>query len=201
MLQKSHCKSPAAPARGVSGVMFEALHSHSCRSFNTTPSSRGDDPRRGIVPPRCVAAARRAVIAIRNPSLVSEFQWDWPACQASTAAGQTFMNKNTSPSSPEASRFPTAKRRAFLIVLLVAGLAVLASSGRLHAALMTLLPNIEAIIRENAVLGASIFILFAALSAMMAFVSSAVIVPVGVYVWGKTITVLLLWTGWMLGGV
>ncbi len=98
-------------------------------------------------------------------------------------------------------RFPTAKRRALLIVLAAAGLALVASSAELHAWLIGFLPTAEAIIRERPVLGVSVFIVFAALSAMLAFVSSAVIVPVGVYVWGITATMLLLWVGWILGGV
>jgi uncharacterized membrane protein YdjX (TVP38/TMEM64 family) len=49
-------------------------------------------------------------------------------------------------------------------------------------------------------MGASIFVLYAALAAMLAFVSSAVIVPVSVYVWGSGFSMLLLWVGWILGG-
>jgi len=101
----------------------------------------------------------------------------------------------------EAVRLPTAKRRAFVIVLLAAGLAAVASSADLHAWLVGFLPAAEAIIRERTILGVSVFVLFAALSAMLAFVSSAVIVPVGIYMWGKAISMLLLWMGWILGGV
>jgi len=101
----------------------------------------------------------------------------------------------------EVGRFPTVKRRAFVLVLLAAGLALVASSDELYAWLIGFLPRAEVIIRGRPVLGVLIFVLFAALSAMLAFVSSAVIVPVGVYVWGKTISLLLLWVGWILGGV
>ena len=101
----------------------------------------------------------------------------------------------------EADRFPTVKRRAIVMVLLAAGLVLVASSGELHTWLIGFLPTAEAIIRERPVLGMSIFVLFAALSAMLAFVSSAIIVPVGVYVWGKAASMLLLWVGWILGGV
>lgn len=66
---------------------------------------------------------------------------------------------------------------------------------------MALLPAAEAIIRERPLLGILTFLLFAALSAMLAFVSSAVIVPVGVYVWGSAMSLVLLWLGWTLGGV
>jgi uncharacterized membrane protein YdjX (TVP38/TMEM64 family) len=100
-----------------------------------------------------------------------------------------------------AARFPPARRRAFVIVVLVAGLALVVSSAELHAWLMGFLPTAEVIIRGRPVLGASIFVLFAALAAMLAFVSSAVIVPVGIYVWGTTVSMILLWVGWILGGV
>ena len=58
----------------------------------------------------------------------------------------------------------------------------MASSAELHEWLIGSLPAAEAVIRERPVLGASIFLLYAASSAMLAFVSSAVIVPVSVYV-------------------
>ena len=88
-----------------------------------------------------------------------------------------------------------------IIILLAVALALVTSFAELHAWLISLLPAAEAIIREQAVLGVVVFVVFAALSAMLAFVSSAVIVPVGVYVWGKAASLLLLWVGWILGGV
>jgi len=88
-----------------------------------------------------------------------------------------------------------------IIILLAVALALVTSFAELHAWLISLLPAAEAIIREQTVLGVVVFIVFAALSAMLAFVSSAVIVPVGVYVWGKAASLLLLWVGWILGGV
>lgn len=54
--------------------------------------------------------------------------------------------------------------------------------------------------RERPVLGVVLFIALAAVSAMLAFVSSAVVTPVAILVWGKAVSVLLLWTGWILGG-
>jgi uncharacterized membrane protein YdjX (TVP38/TMEM64 family) len=49
--------------------------------------------------------------------------------------------------------------------------------------------------------GALIFFVFSALSAMLAFASSAVLVPPANLVWGKAITFLLLWSGWLVGAV
>jgi uncharacterized membrane protein YdjX (TVP38/TMEM64 family) len=108
---------------------------------------------------------------------------------------------DTSSTAPKIHELPAAKRRALVLLLLAAGLALVASSAQLHGWLIGLLPSADAIIRSRPVLGLAIFVLFAALSAMLAFVSSAVIVPVGVYVWGKAGCMFLLWLGWILGGL
>lgn len=47
--------------------------------------------------------------------------------------------------------------------------------------------------------GALIFFGFSALSAMLAFASSVVLVPPANLAWGKAITFLLLWGGWLAG--
>jgi uncharacterized membrane protein YdjX (TVP38/TMEM64 family) len=47
--------------------------------------------------------------------------------------------------------------------------------------------------------GAVIFVLFSAVSAMLAFASSAVLVPPATAVWGRHGAFLLLWSGWILG--
>jgi uncharacterized membrane protein YdjX (TVP38/TMEM64 family) len=46
-----------------------------------------------------------------------------------------------------------------------------------------------------------VFLVLSALSAMLAFFSTAVLVPVALSTWGKALTLLLLWGGWTLGGV
>ena len=94
-----------------------------------------------------------------------------------------------------------AKRRAVLLLLVAAGLLLVASFDQLHAWLIAFLAWAEPIIRTRPILGGVLFLLFAAASAMLAFVSSAIIVPVGVYVWGEPLSTLLLWTGWILGGI
>ena len=50
-------------------------------------------------------------------------------------------------------------------------------------------------------LGKLVFVLVSALSAMLAFFSSAVVVPVAVYAWGNATTLALLWGAWLLGGI
>lgn len=49
--------------------------------------------------------------------------------------------------------------------------------------------------------GAVVFFLFSALSAMLAFASSAVLIPAANLVWGKLVTFLLLWGGWIAGAI
>ncbi|WP_233613457.1 MULTISPECIES: hypothetical protein [Corallococcus] len=44
------------------------------------------------------------------------------------------------------------------------------------------------------------FVLLSSLSAMLAFFSSALLLPVALQAWGKAVCALLLWLGWMLGG-
>ena len=55
------------------------------------------------------------------------------------------------------------------------------------------------VMNANPVIGAAVFFLFAAISAMLAFASSVVLVPAANLVWGKLITFLLLWGGWIAG--
>jgi len=111
------------------------------------------------------------------------------------------MTQDVSTPHGETERFPAAKRRAAALVLLAAALAVAAASDALHSWLLMLLSRAEEIMRARPVMGMLLFVLFGAVSAMLAFVSSAVIVPIGVYVWGKWTSMLLLWIGWIIGGV
>ncbi len=77
---------------------------------------------------------------------------------------------------------------------------VLLSRGA-HDALLHLLASAEAIAADHPAAAAALVVLFAALSAMLVFVSSWVVLPFAVYTWGAVPTLLLLWTGWLLGGV
>jgi uncharacterized membrane protein YdjX (TVP38/TMEM64 family) len=44
------------------------------------------------------------------------------------------------------------------------------------------------------------FVVLAAVSAMLAFVSVAVVIPAAVFAWGTAVSIGLLWVGWILGG-
>ncbi len=86
-----------------------------------------------------------------------------------------------------------------IAVVLIA--ALLASSAEIHRRVVDLISMAEPAISQFPFLGALLFTALAALSAMFVFVSSVVLVPIGLQVWGATGTLLLLWAGWTLGGV
>src|SRR3972149_7138888 len=107
------------------------------------------------------------------------------------------------PSTPAPGRPKLLKAtwtRGLGFVLLCIGLLVVTSSDALHDALIRMLAVTETLIDAYPLAGMLFVILFAAAAAMLAFVSTAVIVPVAVYRWGAPISVLLLWVGWAPGG-
>lgn len=57
----------------------------------------------------------------------------------------------------------------------------------------------EGVMSDRPVLGAIVFFLFSMASPMMAFVSSALLVPAASEAWGKPLTFVLLWGGWVCG--
>jgi uncharacterized membrane protein YdjX (TVP38/TMEM64 family) len=71
----------------------------------------------------------------------------------------------------------------------------------IHDRLLRAIASAGDLIRHRPAAGMLTFVLLAALSAMLAFVSSAVLIPVAVHVWGPVTCALLLWAGWFLGGV
>ena len=98
-------------------------------------------------------------------------------------------------------------RRAFswgrVVVLSLLGLGLLAAvtSDTLHAFLLSLLNTVSEVVAGYPVWGAVLFVVMSAAAAMLAFFSTAVLVPVAVVTWGQTGTFVLLWVGWILGGV
>ncbi len=91
-------------------------------------------------------------------------------------------------------------RRAAFLALLCIALAAITASTDLHVALLEVLAASRDLIVGHPVLGALLFVLLAAVSAMFFFFSSAILVPVAVYAWGELLTMLMLWLGWTLGG-
>ena len=70
-----------------------------------------------------------------------------------------------------------------------------------HAWVLGLFEAASPIIEGHPVLGPLVFVALCALSAMLAFFSSAIFVPLAVSVWGEGMTFVLLWLGWWIGGI
>lgn len=85
------------------------------------------------------------------------------------------------------------------VVIIVIG--VIAASSTLHDYADVLIAWVEGVIAEQPFLGMAAFVAMAMLSAMVAFFSSAVFAPVAILAWGNVTTFILLWSGWLLGGV
>lgn len=91
--------------------------------------------------------------------------------------------------------------RAVAVVLICTSVALLLSFDAVNDSLQRALSAVQPSIAGHPRLGAVAFVLFAALSAVLAFFSSALLLPVAVYTWGTTVTLVLLWLGWLLGGI
>ncbi len=91
--------------------------------------------------------------------------------------------------------------RLLVLLLVLAAIALIVSSDPVGAQMQLLLQQTTSLIREHPVLGAALFVVVSALSAMLMFFSGAVLVPVGIESWGEIGCLLLLWAGWLLGGL
>jgi uncharacterized membrane protein YdjX (TVP38/TMEM64 family) len=94
-----------------------------------------------------------------------------------------------------------ARSRLVVGAALITGIVVVASSSPLHAAISELVARLAAVLDAEPVLGMAFFLLFAAGSALFAFFSSALLVPVALHHWGWPATLALLWLGWLIGGL
>ena len=92
-------------------------------------------------------------------------------------------------------------RRIFGLIFLCLLVLIITRSDTLFSGLEKLLVITEDSISQSPVLGMFLFVLFSMLSAMLAFFSSAILVPVGVHTWGMATCFVLLWIGWFLGGL
>lgn len=107
---------------------------------------------------------------------------------------------------PLLSRIHTAQflqhwRRALGALLLCVLVVLLLSVDSLFALLQQVLAAAEPLIAAHPFGGRVLFVVLSGLSAMLAFFSSALLVPVAVYNWGRPETMLMLWLGWLLGGI
>jgi uncharacterized membrane protein YdjX (TVP38/TMEM64 family) len=85
---------------------------------------------------------------------------------------------------------------AAIVVLL----AFLVSSATAHAGLLRLLDGVKRVAVIHATAAAALVVVFTALAATLAFLSSWLIVPFAVHTWGPFGALLLVWGGWLLGG-
>jgi len=92
-------------------------------------------------------------------------------------------------------------RRLIFLLVLVALLAAAVFLDPVHDTITYILETAKQIIRHHEALGLTLFMVLSAVSAMFFFFSTAVIVPVAVFAWGKPSTMLLLWVSWLLGAV
>jgi uncharacterized membrane protein YdjX (TVP38/TMEM64 family) len=97
------------------------------------------------------------------------------------------------------------KKRSILLALglvaVVVVLVLLSYSETFRGLLDSITLWAKDLMAANPLLGALIFFLFSMLSAMLAFASSAALVPPANLVFGKLVTFLLLWGGWLAGAV
>jgi uncharacterized membrane protein YdjX (TVP38/TMEM64 family) len=98
------------------------------------------------------------------------------------------------------TRVSVTTRRVALVVMVLFLAGIAASSSDLHHRIVHLIEASEPLITDHPVAGAFLFIGLAALSAVLVFFSSVVLVPFGVHAYGEAACFLLLWTGWFLGG-
>lgn len=105
----------------------------------------------------------------------------------------------------DTDRAPASRTRSLLrllaVVIACASVALLLSIDAVYQGLQQLLATAEPLISAHPVLGAAVFVLLSLLSAILAFFSSALLVPAAVFAWGVPLTVFLLWLGWLLGGM
>ena len=110
-----------------------------------------------------------------------------PPTADSTATPET-------PATPAVST-PVYRVRAILLVAMVGGLAVLALSDPVHQAVLDVFEAAKGLMANHPLLGPALFVILSSLAAMLAFFSSAVLVPPAVYAWGPVSTAALLWAG------
>jgi uncharacterized membrane protein YdjX (TVP38/TMEM64 family) len=107
--------------------------------------------------------------------------------------------------SPYTTVAPTRRARswsrAVVVALICLSLALLLSVDEVYDLLQRALSAAEPLIAGHPYLGAAVFVLLAAVSAILAFFSSALLLPQAVFAWGTTVTLVLLWLGWLVGGI
>ena len=105
------------------------------------------------------------------------------------------------PFATRSTRSSASLRRRFGVsAAVLAVLVAVVLSDSLHGLLAAGVALAEPVFATRPVLGALLFVALSAASALLAFFSSGVLVPVALDVWGPVGTGALLWVGWMVGG-
>jgi uncharacterized membrane protein YdjX (TVP38/TMEM64 family) len=91
-------------------------------------------------------------------------------------------------------------RRIGVAALLLIVVALLLLSEGMHDLLVRMLAEADQAAAAHPLWAMLLVVAFSALAAMLAFVSSWIVVPFAVYTWGTAEALLLLWTGWLIGG-
>lgn len=95
----------------------------------------------------------------------------------------------------------TQQRRLAAIPVLIVVVGLLLVSERVHDVLLDILGRAHVVAADHMWVAAALVVTFAAVGAMIAFVSSWVVLPFAVYTWGFAQALALLWIGWLLGGI
>lgn len=93
------------------------------------------------------------------------------------------------------------RRHILVIGLLIIVAGLIAASDSLHDKAEEIILWTEGMISQAPLVGMLVFVLLAMLSAMVAFFSSALLAPIAVNAWGPAGCLVLLWSGWFLGGI
>lgn len=95
----------------------------------------------------------------------------------------------------------TYKRTLLIIGILIAVTLLFWYSLSLQEAFYDIVSFFEVYVRQNEILGILVFVLTAALAALLSPFTNLPLIPVAVALWGAALTALLLLAGWLLGAV
>jgi uncharacterized membrane protein YdjX (TVP38/TMEM64 family) len=101
----------------------------------------------------------------------------------------------------QGERTPIPVRRAAMAIGAILLAAFAAWSADLHRYVVRAVELSGPLMTRDPVGGALLFVGLAALSAVLVFFSGMLLVPFGVHMWGEAGCLLLLWSGWLLGGI
>ncbi len=90
--------------------------------------------------------------------------------------------------------------RPVVLFAIVAIAVLIATSDFAHLTVVRVLDVARDIIANHPAAGKAVFMVLSALSAMLAFFSTAIVIPIAVYTWGARTTLALLWIAWLIGG-